>query len=222
MNISNYQWNMLWECIHILAKTYIPSGENKDAFKCFFECLSELIPNIEAQNNMKNFMYQVPISQWLDCNNKTFEWSYKLHNYINVVKHNPSKMNFISLDQAIEKYTNIDKKRWGNSIWFTIHWLCANVNDQMTHTQKINIKALLVCLRFLLPCGECRNHMSTYLATINIDRFLNTRYNLYLWSWEFHNSVNIRLNKPTVDFKSSYFYYSIPKYGYEVIEGDIF
>ena len=203
----------LWNTLHVLGKTYIPSPENKQSFKCIFYCLADIIPIPEYRNNLYSFLNQYNIDNYLSCNNKAFEYTYLLHNYINVIL---KKKTIISLELANEKYQQIDKQFWGNNIWGLLHIISANLNDVLTESQKLNFKAFIVCISFLLPCSECRIHAKQYLSGNLLDKYLNTRYNTYLYIWEFHNNVNKRLNKPIVDFNSSYYYYTIPKYGVDL------
>ncbi len=218
-NITNEQWNYIWSAIHILGKTYIPSKDNKDAFICFFQCLSNLLPDVSSRNNLRSFMEQYNIENYTSCGNKTFEWTYLLHNYINnIKKRRGQKVDIITLDNAIEKYMTINIKKWGNSVWFLIHFISANLPPVLPKSLKEWYKAFIVCLKFLLPCNECRHHMTKYLKQVNIDRYLDTREGVFKWSWEFHNTVNTRLNKPLVDYASAIQYYTIPKYGYQLID----
>jgi hypothetical protein len=215
MSVEEYQWYYLWEFIHVICKCYIPSPENADAIKCIFYCISDLIPHKEARYHLKNFLKQYNIDEYLSCSNKMFEYSYKLHNYINIIL---KKKNIITLEQAFEKFNNISKDRWGNCYWYCMHYFCANLNDILTNSQKLSFKSFMICLVYLIPCSTCKNHYKEYLSKNNIDKYLNTNYNIYLYTFQLHNIVNAKLNKEIVDFNSSYNFYKLPKYGYELID----
>ena len=223
-NITAEQWHNIWEVVHIIGKTYMPTPEIQDAFICFFDCLCDLLPDVSARNNLRSFMQQTPVDQYLDCNNKAFEWTWKLHNYINMIKKRQGyKISPISLETAYDNYQLIDKRRWGNAFWFLIHFIFANIptnsSNSLDAQTKISCKAFIVCIRYLLPCRvECGNHMKAYLSKVNIDYYLNSPQNLFRWSWEFHNAVNTRLKHQTYDFEPALMYYTIPKSSFQVID----
>ena len=47
----------------------------------------------------------------------------------------------------------------------------------------------------IFPCGNCRAHFKMYLDTNPPERCTD----MFIWSWEFHNHVNHRLHKPSLD-----------------------
>lgn len=55
-----------------------------------------------------------------------------------------------------------------------------------------------------ITCSKCKNHMLKY---IEIKKPENAT-SFFKWSWEFHNEVNIILNKPTVSYEQALTYYS--------------
>lgn len=46
-----------------------------------------------------------------------------------------------------------------------------------------------------LPCGTCRAHFKAYLESNPPENAEDP----FVWSWEFHNNVNHRLQKPILD-----------------------
>ena len=220
MSISTDQWHKIWDVIHIFAKTFIPTPSTREAFQCFFECLCDLLPDISARNNLRSFMQQTPINDYTSCSNKAFEWTFKLHNYINVIKKRQGyNTPLISLEKAFDNYQYIDKVRWANPTWFLIHFIFANLPETLTREDKINIKAFLVCIDYLIPCSECKNHMKEYLSHNSIDPYSTSKYNAFQWSWKFHNAVNERLKKPSIGYSEALQYYTIPKY--QIIDDSI-
>lgn len=209
--MNNY-WNTIWKCIHVIGKTFDPDNENaKESFVCLFECLVDLLPDDMARKNLSSFMQQYPVERYIQSNIKTFEWTYRLHSYINLIKRRQGQLsNDITIQQAHTKYSMITKPDWARPIWFLIHFIAANLPLNLTQQQKISFKALIVCLRYLLPCEECRGHMSQYINSTEIDPYLDTRNSVFTWTFNFHNAVNKRLNKPLLDIKQAFVMYQVP------------
>ncbi len=46
----------LWKAIHIIGKTFVPNDNDAaTAFVCFFDCLSDLLPDENYRKTLKNF-----------------------------------------------------------------------------------------------------------------------------------------------------------------------
>lgn len=78
-----------------------------------------------------------------------------------------------------------DPKIIGPGIWVTIH-LLAYKKDKIFPDY----------MRFLsesFPCTVCRDHIRKYISAYPVPTGDNE---FFKWSWQFHNEVNIRLNKP--------------------------
>lgn len=205
MSKEKFYWHNVWDVIHIQGKTFDTRSENsRESFICFFECLGDLLPNLEYRTNLKNFMYQYPLSSIIFTAENTFEWSYRLHSYINLIKrveHKPSSD--ISLTEAHSKYSYINKDDWARPTWFLIHFIARNLPAKIPPEQRIALKAFVVCLRYLLPCSICRNHMNEYISGTEIDSYLLTRDSFFFWTWRFHNEVNKRLGKRVIPLEEA-------------------
>lgn len=197
-------WHQLWYCIHIICKVYNPKGEYaQSALICFFECLVDLIPDENACYSLNSFMKQNPIEKYLESNDKTFEWSYNLHNFLNIIKRRKGQKTYdISLREAKENYSHLTKKDWAHAVWFLIHFIAFNLPKKIERDIADSYKALIVSLRYLIPCPECSNHMHEYLSENNIEPFLIGNREIFYWTWVFHNSVNKRINKPCPNINS--------------------
>ncbi len=197
-------WHQLWYCIHVICRVYNPQGEYaQSALICFFECLVDLIPDNNACFSLDEFMKQNPIEKYLDSNDHTFEWSYSLHNYINLIKRRKGqKTHDISMKEMIDNYSNLRKSDWAHAVWFVIHFLAINLPEEIEPDVADSYKALIVSLRYLIPCPECSAHMHEYLSENEIDKFLSGNRELFYWTWVFHNSVSKRLNKPCPNINS--------------------
>ena len=179
-------WNYIWKTIHIIGKTFNPQDENaKESFVWFFRCLVDLIPDTQASKTLSSSM--------------AFEWTYKLHSYVNLIKKRQGQLSDdITLEQAHKKYSMITKPDWANPMWFLIHYFAANFPEKISQQQAVSYKTFIACMRYLLPCTECRGHMNNYITNNDIDPYLGTRNDLFFWGFTFHNAVNARLKKQII------------------------
>jgi hypothetical protein len=223
--MNSYTRKNMWDCIHILAKTFTPDGENtKDSFVCFFECLVDLIPDSFLANSMADFMKQKPLGNInLISSDDAFMWTYRMHLYVNLVQRRKEieiqlqkkylikiDSHDLTLDEANKKYSNISKQDWSHPTWFLIHFIAANIPQKISQDDAVSFKAFIVCLRYLLPCPECRKHMNEYIETTDIDPYLKRRNDIFLWTVNFHNDVNKRLMKEVVSAEDVFDLYHIP------------
>ena len=202
----NSSWNNIWKTIHVLGKTFDPANDSaRESFVCFFECLIDLLPDIYARKTLSSFMSQYPPERFLSSSDKSFEWTYRLHSYVNLTKKRQGQLsNDITFEQAYKNYSSITKTDWSIPIWFIMHYISVNLPDRLSQQQAISFKAMIVSLRYLLPCQECRIHMNEYISKTEIDPYLETNNKLFYWTWEFHNSVNERTKKRLLSFEEAY------------------
>lgn len=202
----NSSWPKVVNAVYMLSSTYSPDQKvTKESFMCLFECLRDLLPDLWYRQALATFMQQEPIDRYLNYKDTLFEWVYKLNNYISLLKRRQGQLvtDNMTLEQTREQYQFITKNDWGNFIWFLIHFIAANLQGPLHKNHSIAFRAFIVCLSHILPCVECRHHMSEYLKTSNIDPYLSKVDGAYLWTWEFHNEVNIRLGKPIMEMRQS-------------------
>ncbi len=64
-----------------------------------------------------------------------------------------------------------------------------------TPEQKAEYYRYLRNLSTILPCGSCRSHFKIYLSSNPPEDTPDP----FVWSWEFHNHVNYRTGKPSMD-----------------------
>lgn len=196
-------WHQLWYSIHVICKIYNPSGEYASkALMCFFECLVDLLPDKNACHTLNSFMQQNSLDECVDSTDKVFEWSYNLHNYVNFIKRRKGQITHdISLQETKKNYSNLNKTKWAHAVWFLIHYIAFNLPEKLTPDIANSYKAMIVSLRYLIPCPECSTHMHQYLGENLIDDFLVSNRAVFYWTWVFHNSVNKRLHKPSPSIK---------------------
>ncbi len=204
--------NLLWDFIHCVGKTYNPNANSsKQSFICVFECLTVLLPNKEYRNTLHQFIQQTPIEPYLSSNQKAFEWTYKLHSFVNLVRKRSGQLvSDITLEQANEKYKFLPKNRWGNAYWFAMHYLACNIPIKIPNNLAVSYKAFIVCMNYLIPCGECQFHMNEFINHNEIDSYLTTRNRIFQYGWYFHNKVNERIKTPMRDYKEMFELYLNP------------
>lgn len=85
------------------------------------------------------------------------------------------------------------KKKLGNAGWKFLHLLAKGYPDSPCHKEKHNMHRFFHNLSKVYPCNSCRYHFKTYLRQNPINT--SSKASLQSWICNFHNSVNIRLNK---------------------------
>jgi hypothetical protein len=89
----------------------------------------------------------------------------------------------------------------GPGIWYSIHILCANAKTQKE--KEAVIKQIRI-IQDNFPCQECKIHFETYLKNHPPeDSIKGGPESLFLWSVNFHNSVNFRLGKPQLSYEEA-------------------
>lgn len=210
--MNSTEYTKIWNLLYIVSSTvHLRVPGNKQIVKCFFECLRDLFIESSIKVCFTSFFQQVNIDDYLTDNTKLFEYCYKLNNYFDFYRKKEGNMGilFQSLDQLKKNYQNITKNDWGNAFWFILHFLFDNLPSTLNNSQKVTCKACVVCIQKLIPCELCQNHMKEYMLEHNIDSYLSQSHGAFLWSWQFHNEVNTRLNKPLMDIKKAESFYKV-------------
>jgi hypothetical protein len=86
-------------------------------------------------------------------------------------------------------------------LWKKIHMTALKCTDMMQYGRWI----WEICKN--LPCSECKWHMIQYI--VNTPPAISDNDNTaFYWSWQFHNEVNKRLDKPEYPYNEALNYYS--------------
>jgi hypothetical protein len=80
----------------------------------------------------------------------------------------------------------------GPALWKTIHTYASQCR---TPEEKRRCIEYLHYLQSVFPCPRCKPHFGQYL----LQNKPNCDMDLFFWTVEFHNAVNRRLGKPTMD-----------------------
>lgn len=88
---------------------------------------------------------------------------------------------------------------WGKPTWYMLHTLAEKIRPE--HFIRLRGELLNVIVRICdnLPCPECANHATAYMNRINFDN-IQTKGQLKLMLFQFHNSVNAKKNYPLFSF----------------------
>lgn len=81
-------------------------------------------------------------------------------------------------------------------LWENIH---TNAAKATTSQQYKPFYTWIRSLSNQILCGKCKQHMITYIESNPPEKHNNP----FMWSWEFHNDVNLRLGKPIMDYSTA-------------------
>lgn len=101
-------------------------------------------------------------------------------------------------------------EKFGPGLWFAIHLMAFQARDIKGFEDFKNFMDT-VCSN--LKCDKCKKHCQIHMDTNPLDPYFHktdTKGNLigaFLWSVNFHNSVNIRLGKPIVEYSTARNFY---------------
>ncbi len=96
--------------------------------------------------------------------------------------------------------------KWGQPTWFLFHTLAEKVKESDFPKIRIELLNLVSTICKTLPCPDCANHATKYMAGINFNA-IRTKEDFKNLFFTFHNAVNTRKNFPLFnrsDLESKY------------------
>lgn len=89
---------------------------------------------------------------------------------------------------------------WGPLGWMTLHSVSMNYPNTPSETEKQICSHFLEMFTETITCHICKNHFSRMLQTYRVTHpeFLNSKQDFFLFTVRAHNTVNRRLDKPTI------------------------
>ena len=90
---------------------------------------------------------------------------------------------------------SFDKIIWGNTVWFLFHTLAHKIKESDFNELKNDIIYLVKTVSTNLPCPECSQDAANELNKVKFDN-INSKEELKLLLFNFHNYVNRKLKKP--------------------------
>ena len=88
-----------------------------------------------------------------------------------------------------------DIKTEGKGIWYVVHTLALHATTEKTK-ESFQITIHTLCEHF--GCETCKVHFKKFID----DNPLKNQ-NYFKWTWELHNSVNRKLNKPILSLEDA-------------------
>ena len=89
----------------------------------------------------------------------------------------------------------MSKKEWGNITWILFHSIAECIQEDNFQLVKQPIIELITIICSNLPCPDCSQHATSLLKQSLIQN-ISCKLHLKEFLRQFHNKVNIRLNKP--------------------------
>jgi hypothetical protein len=95
---------------------------------------------------------------------------------------------------------HMSKSVWGPPTWQLLHCMVIKAKDIMTPSQIAELKGIIERVVTNLPCPICSGHA---LAFFKKNRYtqVQTLVQLRYFIFDFHNSVNKRLDKPLITYE---------------------
>ncbi len=164
-------------------------------FKCFLKTVSDMI----TEDTLPAFLIQKihesidDTSDMFDNNHTLTKWIYEVSSYYFKNMYGSAQYSY---DEYIQQYNrnSIKITTWSHPCWKLIHYFAAKYEGKSSYSIRLNYKAFVSCLQFILPCSKCRVHLKTNLAQLHIDEYFNAK-SLFVWSYKLHQTVNTQLNK---------------------------
>ena len=89
----------------------------------------------------------------------------------------------------------LDKDDWGPKAWSFIHHVAMAYPEHPTEEDKHNYKNFYENIKNVLPCKECASNYEKNLERKPIDSALVGNQELFKWTIDIHNMVNVELGK---------------------------
>ena len=90
----------------------------------------------------------------------------------------------------------MNQKIWGPHLWFILHSISFNYPLNPTFIDKLNYSSFINSLKYVLPCGICRDNYIINLKKYPPD--FSSRKNFVYWLIHLHNIINNKLGKKIV------------------------
>jgi hypothetical protein len=151
----------------------------------------EFLNSVNSRINKPLYDYKIiyPIfhtTQFTPCNSLSGE----------TIQENSNKI----LPNTIYDFSDTSKMR---GMWCKM-LIDAAKADKSTKEEILYVCGQLRTLCEFFPCLNCKLHFKEYLSNHPPELVINDKDGLFIWTYEFLNSVNSKLNKPLYDYKIIY------------------
>ena len=126
---------------------------------------------------------------------------------IKEISPNVLEINQSQMKQIIPESGAANPKVWGPPYWYSLHNSAAHYPINASPLVKQRMKGRILAIPYEISCRTCQPHASAYIETISegeLDSIVSGRDNLFKFYVDFHNSVNVRLGKPTWTYEQAY------------------
>lgn len=86
-------------------------------------------------------------------------------------------------------------KVWGPCTWYLFHTLAEKIKEDRFNIIKTELIDLIKQICRSLPCQDCAGHATNRLRQLNVNK-IKSKNELKVMLLDFHNEVNVRINKP--------------------------
>ena len=201
--MDDTNFNKIWDTLYVLVSCFKPKTfEDCQAMYTFFETLKFILPDPSMRYLLMNYMVYNPIQSKPCSCPEHIRWVAELNTYMCRNMRKTPKDNYDTICK-IYNPQKITKTKWGNSVWYFIHYTALNQPNLLTRDIALSYKNMMNSLTVLLPCEMCRGHLKQHLQDFPIDNYLRTNESLFEWTFQLHNKVNISLNKPVMNYKDA-------------------
>lgn len=110
-----------------------------------------------------------------------------------------------SVNNQIHEH-NYEDRTWLRGWWLQYHYdsLFADQNPE----RRLHFIDRLNYHKEIFPCEKCINHYKKYI----LENPPEKEQYMFVYTWKFHNAVNVRLGKPTMDFDDYIRIYKVEGY----------
>jgi len=95
----------------------------------------------------------------------------------------------------LDRVMRVPPEVWGPFFWHTIHIAALGYPQEPTYSDKKAMKEFFESLQHIIPCPICRAHYTSHLAKLPITASIDSRVDLFRWTVDLHNEVNVMLGK---------------------------
>lgn len=94
----------------------------------------------------------------------------------------------------------LDIKKIGHGLWWLLHTFALQAT---TIELKNNYKTTVNLLCHYFPCEQCKPDFEKFILTHPLINYNKVTDGYFKWSWELHDMVNKKLNKPSITYEEA-------------------
>jgi hypothetical protein len=99
------------------------------------------------------------------------------------------------------------KSHWGPALWAFLHTIAVIDHDEPDIRQKMIADCLIILrgIEHVIPCHKCVAFWKEFMESLSDIKssIVNENMGLFRLLWEFHNKVNVKLGKPTIEYDTA-------------------